>query len=411
MKILIADDNNDKIARVLELLIECGISRDDVQVAYTVLDAKRVLRDTAFDLLILDVMLPVRAGDTPRHMAAVDLLTELVDRSTMRKPAHIIGLTAYDDALRDAGAAFVARTWTVIKFAFETNSWKDQIRACVRYIVGTVGQTTTRTYKTDLCIITALANPEFDAVMRLDWEWDQAEPIDDNTFVRRGRFNSAGVVYKVTAANSARMGMVSAALLTAKIIEREAPRFVVMAGICAGVEGKANLGDVVVADPTWDWQSGKHFVEQEERGFAIAPEPIGVASFIRARLEQMRLEKGIWNRIRENWIDPPETELRLRVAPMASGSSVLADSDIVARIVEQNRNLTAIEMEAFGVAAAASMASHPRPTAFVCKAVCDYANEKKDDRWRGYAAYCSAQTIREFFGQYMGDIVNLAGTR
>ncbi len=26
-----------------------------------------------------------------------------------------------------------------------------------------------------------------------------------------------------------------------------------MLGICAGVKGKTELGDVIVADPSWDW--------------------------------------------------------------------------------------------------------------------------------------------------------------
>lgn len=30
-----------------------------------------------------------------------------------------------------------------------------------------------------------------------------------------------------------------------------------MTGICAGHKDKAQLGDVIVADPAWDFQSGK----------------------------------------------------------------------------------------------------------------------------------------------------------
>lgn len=411
MKILIVDDSNDKISKLLDVLNRAGISSENIEVSYTLFDAKAALRSTDFDLLILDVLLPVRAGDTPKHNGTIDLLTEIADRKTLRKPKHIIGLTAYEDAIQNAGPAFVSRMWTVIKFSFESDDWKQQIAACVAYIGDGLEQRPIKSYKTDLCIITALADPEFAAITRIPWNWGVSEPLDDNTFVRRGSFSSGGISFTVTAANASRMGMVSSALLAAKLVEREAPRFLVMPGICAGIEGKVNLGDVVVADPTWDWQCGKHFVDQSQHGFAIAPEPIGLASFIRARFEQMRLRNDLWAKIRGDWPDPPDTELRLKVAPMASGSSVVADTEVVNRIKDQNRNLTAIEMEAFGVAAAASMATHPRPTIFVCKAVCDFADEGKNDKWRSYAAYCSAQAISLFFETYMHDISMLAGTQ
>lgn len=411
MKILVADDNNDKVGRLLEVLSAAGLSGDDVHVAYTVHDARRELRDSDFDLLILDVLLPGRAGEMPRHAASVDLLTELVERSTLRKPKHVIGFTAYDEALRDAGPAFLSRTWTVVKFSFEADDWKAQIRECVTYIQKTTSQRPVRGYKTDLCIVTALLEPEFDAIMRLKWKWSVFEPLDDNTFVRRGAFTSGGIEYSVVAACAPRMGMVSAALLASKLIDYEKPRFLVMAGICAGIEDKTNFGDVILADPSWDWQSGKHFVKEEKRGFAIAPDPLGPASFVRARFDAMRPKQEIWAAIRSEWVGPPDTELKIKVAPMASGSSVLADSEIVDRIAEQNRNLTAIEMEAYGIVSAAAMASHPRPTAFVCKSVSDFANEIKDDKWRTYAAYTSAQAVRHFFEAHMCDIVGLAGTR
>ena len=31
-----------------------------------------------------------------------------------------------------------------------------------------------------------------------------------------------------------------------------------MCGICAGIPGKAAIGDVIAADSSWDWQSGKY---------------------------------------------------------------------------------------------------------------------------------------------------------
>ncbi|HEY2068290.1 MAG TPA: hypothetical protein VGG48_01950 [Rhizomicrobium sp.] len=409
MKILIAEDNGEKIKRLISLLTkELEIDGNAVHIAQTIFDARRELRDVDFDLLILDVLLPNRAGDSPTHTGTVALLEELSARRTLRKPSHILGLTAYDDAIRDAGPAFIKRTWTVVRFAFESDEWKSQVAACVGYIRETLAQEPKPDYGSDLCLITALPAPEFEAVVRLPWSWKTPVPLDDTTFVRRGQFTSSGHTFSVVAASASKVGMVSSALLASKLILRERPKFVVMVGICAGMRGKTNFGDVIFGDPVWNWQSGKHFVGSGRPGFAIEPDPLPLPSFVRARVDQLKSAKDVASTVRAGWAaGPPETELKFRIGPVATGSSVLANSDIVQSIVEQNRSLLGIEMEAYGVMAAASIATRPRPVAFTCKSVCDFADELKDDRWQTYAAYTSCEAVRAFFEKYMCEINDL----
>ena len=177
-----------------------------------------------------------------------------------------------------------------------------------------------------------------------------------------------------------------------------------MPGICAGVRDKTNYGDVIIADPCWDWQVGKHLVKDGEKEFAIQPEQLALQAHIRSKWDQLRVEKAVWASIKDTWRDPPETELKVRIGPAVSGSAVLADGDIVARIKEQHRGLLAVEMEAFSVLAAAQIASYPRPTAFTCKAVCDFADQKKDDRWQSYAAYTSVAAMTNFLERYLIDL-------
>lgn len=412
MRILIAEDGVEK-SRSLRDLFENTPEFSNIEVIFvqTVDDAKSQLRQVSFDLLILDVLLPNRAGDNPAHTGTVALLEELATRKTLKKPRHILGLTAYDEAIRDAGPAFVSQTWAVVRFSFESDEWRGQLAASVRYILAEAQQDRSESYGTDLCLITALRTPELDAVLRLPWSWTAAEPLDDVTFVQRGTFTSGGQTYSVVAASATKMGMVSAALLAAKLIERERPRFLVMPGICAGVRGKCNLGDVILGDPAWDWQSGKHLGDPDGSQFAIAPDPMPVSSFIRSRADQLRADSTFWVKVKSGASSTPEGELKLRIGPMATGSAVLADEDVLERVVKQNRNLLAVEMEAYGVLAASVDGRHPRPTAFALKSVCDFADPTKDDQWQGYAAYTSAQAVKEFFERYMVEIHSLAGTR
>ena len=64
------------------------------------------------------------------------------------------------------------------------------------------------------------------------------------------------------------MGMVSSALTAASLVSLLKPGLIVMCGICAGVRGKVHMGDVLFADPAWDFQSGKRVSDGKNTQFA-----------------------------------------------------------------------------------------------------------------------------------------------
>ena len=75
---------------------------------------------------------------------------------------------------------------------------------------------------------------------------------------------------------------------------------------------------------------------------------------------------------------------------------MLQSSPAVQRVLDQHKDVLAIEMEAFPVMFACQAAPHPRPLPIVAKAVCDNGDEDKDDRWQEAAAFSSAITFMEF---------------
>lgn len=79
---------------------------------------------------------------------------------------------------------------------------------------------------------------------------------------------SKEVVY---AASASRVGMPSASIISLKLISAFKPKYLAMTGITAGVPGKTRLGDVIAADPSWDWGSGKWEMRDGELKFMPAP--------------------------------------------------------------------------------------------------------------------------------------------
>lgn len=90
---------------------------------------------------------------------------------------------------------------------------------------------------------------------------------------------------------------------------------------------------------------------------------------------------------------------------LASGSAVLADSEALEDIKRQKRELIGIEMEVYGLYAAARAASSPRPSAFALKSVCDFADPDKKDAMQKFAAYTSASVMTELFERYGVDLI------
>jgi len=70
-------------------------------------------------------------------------------------------------------------------------------------------------------------------------------------------------------------------------------------------------------------------------------------------------------------------------------------------IKTQHRQLLGIEMETYAVFAAAEECFTPRPLTFSLKSVVDFADSNKDDRFRKYASFTSAQTLKHFVEKYL----------
>lgn len=80
---------------------------------------------------------------------------------------------------------------------------------------------------------------------------------------------------------------------------------------------------------------------------------------------------------------------------MASVAAVMADGESISRIVKhQHRETLGLDMESYGVMYVAQDCPEPHPTAVVAKGVVDFADGEKDDRFREYAAYASAEVLR-----------------
>lgn len=399
MKILIADDQAKRYARLIDQLVALGLGRADIQLVPSANDARDKLEAYQFDLLILDVLLPVWPEGEPDVQSSLDLLFEIHESDALNRPSRILGITADASVLADARVVFEEKTWTIVKYSESNDDWMASTLAAVRYLQS--GQSSGATVPSaDLVVICALAKPELEQVLKLPWSWSAPEPIDDLTFVRRGKANCGSKTISVCAAAAPRMGMVATALLAARLISILKPKMIAMCGISAGVRSKVDFGDVLVVDPAWDFQSGKRIRDEKTAEFAVAPHQLPCNALVRSHLEQMRDDREWLSKVASDYDLEAPRNPRIVIGPVASGSAVLADSDIVEEIKKQHRGLVGVEMESYGLYAAAMESAAPQPSVVSIKSVCDFADPTKGDEHQRFAAYTSARTFGELIERY-----------
>ena len=257
-------------------------------------------------------------------------------------------------------------------------------------------------FETDLGIICALDHPELAAVIKALGGPNAWREIGNARFAhiyRETHFTTnAGKRLKVVATTSTSMGLTAAAIATTQLVLQFRPRVVAMVGIAAGTRsGNKQFGDVLVADPSVDYNSGKVVVAGGIRAFLPDPYPIGLNPRLRSLLHKYNGNHPIFSDIRQRWTGSlPKEVNHLHVGPLGAADQVIDDATRIEEIQKNWRKLIGVEMETYGVYRACEEAPEPKPRFVSFKAVCDFAAEKTDS-WQDYAAFVAAEFTVAFF--------------
>lgn len=258
----------------------------------------------------------------------------------------------------------------------------------------------------DVAFVCALPNPELTALIAVfggESCWREQPSTGQSHIYKRTEFTtSSGKTLQVVAGAPTYIGLTATAILATQMILMLRPKFISMVGIAAGTRsGDRGYGDILVADPSVDYASGKVSYRDGTESFQPDPFPIPVDTRLRTRLkEDARTRDGL-DDIMNSWKSRgtsnslPEGELNLHVGPLGAADQVVDSSARVAEVQRNWRKLIGLEMETYALYRAAHEAPHPRPLYASFKAVCDFAAEKTD-LWQKYAAFTAASYAKRF---------------
>ena len=375
MKILLIEDEDNK-ANAIVALIEgalAGRSISHVR-ARSFNSALGELSRSQFDLVIGDLLIPQRDGDDE----AIDITEQLVEFVANEPGARFakwIVISRFESVASSARNSF-ARCGVTVIFFDDTDHWQDLLRERV------LGLSTAALF--DFCIVCALQK-----------ERTAYRHVTDGNVGAMFRSNgldcreySIGELHGVIVLAPG-MGMIDAAITATRALTSFRPRLLAMSGICGGKSGASGIGDLVVASEAWNYQSGKI----AEGDFSAEPSFIRIQTGLRMIASQLIEDDPCGKQWR---LDLGFDELlgcKVIVAPMASGSQVVADSQVIEKIKEQHRKVAAIDMEMFGVYAAAQSFYEDAAQFVGAKVVVDLADANKGDAYHEYGSIVSARFI------------------
>jgi len=404
MKILIVEDDTTKLRNLVSALIEVdGVTMDDISHTTDASGAKRYLFEQNVDLIILDLHLPERIDLAPRAAGGLELMRSIASRPSFFVPSHVVAISGNSEALALSGDD-VGELWGVIRYDPTSQRWRDQLKTRVRYAQASWRSLLGRPRQTrpcDVAILTAL-DDELSGILRIPLNWQEYRPDGDGTVYREATIKLGDKTLHLVATTASRMGMAATTSLASKMIDIYRPRYLAMAGVTGGVRGRVQLGDILIADPSWDWGAGKYEVIDGKPRFSASPEQLRLGPDIRSRLIQASKDDALLASIWSSFPGKkPNSVMGCHVQAVASGASVLGDEAVVEEIKRQHRKLYGVEMEIFGLMMAAETCSRPRPIAFSAKSVSDFADTTKDDDFRSYAIHASASFVYKFICNYL----------
>ncbi len=390
-KILVVDDDYHKPRLITNL---ASSFQHEIEVIHTTTatDARRKINNNKYDLILIDIDLPSALGSLPTTLGGMDLYDLLIVDPNANIPSDICFITEKEDSLDLYLQESNKRGIGLCRFIPASDSWKIYLSGKINLLINRRKKEVNRTPIADIVIITALSSPELDAVLNLQYNWQFKIFRDDPTSYHFGIKKKEDTKLTIVAASAMRKGLSSSSALAMKMVERFKPKLIVMLGICAGVPEKVNFGDIIIANPTWDWGSGK--MSQDKDGvqnFLSAPHQLSIDPYISQIASELTRNQMCLMNIMAQWKNNvPAGKLKAHIGPLASGSMVLAADNSLNHIYTQNKDLIGVDMEAYAVMAASEYARGSSPKCLVIKSVSDYADSTKGDAWQEYSSFTSA---------------------
>lgn len=383
MKILVLEDNQEKLDAILNV-IKSVDHCIDFSTASTFHRFHKFVEREVYDLIIVDLLAPQFVESTDPIDLTEQIIDSTRDHSCINFRTPVIAVTGFDEIAEENFDGLNGKDITVVTYSPEKHSWGDSLRDKINSCIPPI---------TFPFVIVCALPKEAEGFISAGYRVGPTREIHG----LECREISIGGVNGVIV-TSPRMGLVNSAIVCTLATELFKPKLLCMSGICAGIEKKAKIYDIVIPDIVHQYDFGKW----GDNGFELEPYSVQILPDLRLRLAEILgksdFKESISNGVSLNRSEFPDGDehlsFEIKLAPASSGSAVVSNDDFVSLIKEQHRKMTAFEMESFSVYESARLAS-VKPYYFSAKCVVDDGGASKGDRFHRVACILSAKVVYE----------------
>ena len=405
IKILVLDDTETKISRIKTVIINnCDIPNENIDVAMSINTGRKLLCNNDYDLLLLDLVLPLNDGEEPDKEEGPKFIDEIYTNERINIPNQIIGLTQFDEFYSELKERFEDKVWYLLKYEQSKNDWITRLQNKIIHLrknKESIKNSILSEYKYDIAVICALQE-EFvqfkTAFEKCNLEKVNYESIPFDLYkgvIHTGYGNSL----KIIAGCVGRPGMSATSILATTMFNIFKVDCLFMTGFCAGFESDdITFGDIVVAESIQDYSVGK-LKDDEEGNLKLLKElqQIPANYELKSKVSTFLSEESNISKISTslkkcNLLHGREN-VKALLAPTICGAYVVTSDTFMKNLKEDSRKLKSLDMEGFGL----YLTSHIlNKKCLWIKAIADFANANKGDEHHNLCSYASAAFLYQF---------------
>lgn len=417
LRVLVVEDTARKMEVIVSALMDRKVGGDDVDIqietATCYSEAQSLLEKKYFDIIILDLKIPIVPGGEERLENAKALYDFVRKGTALSKPFYIVGLTSVKE--EEVSKVFEENANFSIHQFDDEGQWLEKLSSRIEFVVGAKAgllSYLSNNSGIDVIVVTARRRNEFDPIVdAIQWvgKFHRPRPAlggmaNEFGFVRLNEETevSLGIVCLDE------MGLSHASAIVANLISMFRPRHLAMLGMCCGLQKmphpenarqgmKCKLGDVVVATGTCCWDEGKY--EDSDPVLTTSP-------FFNNRAVTKLPDREFWRSV-DRYLDKEQDDIEAEIADfyrsqdlgavqkkligdvkfspdatlhwglIVSGACVIDSGDMIDAISKRFPSAIALEMEAHSVYAAADCCTGLRPKTLVIKGVADFGDGTK----------------------------------
>lgn len=366
---MLIEDDEKKRDAIVEYLYTKNISTDDIILAKNMTDFAANL-SADIGLFIIDIRIPsIDDGAASQNGKAI--VEALVKAG--RHDALLLAISSYPEDFPDLRETFEKYGCILANFR-DSKSWQSTLDHLLTQVKKNI--------KFDFLIFCALQeerNPY--VVLFQNGKRITRSNIDCFDISIGGKKGSVILL--------PRMGLVNAAVTTAVCIDRYKPSVVATSGICGGFKPRAHLGQLLISEMVYEYQSGKW----SNDGFLQEPYQVPTDQSMIILLAALANQEGLLPQLEAGFLGTrPSQQHAPTVGIFTSGSAVIAEKGFLEQVEQIHRKVHALDMEVFAIQRAAQL-SPLNPPCICAKTVVDLCDRKKNDKIHNYGSYISAKFV------------------